>query len=248
MPTSDYIAAIRSRIGSDLLLLPGVTAVIRDRDRFLLARHRHSGLWSLIGGAVEPGEEPDQALHREVGEETGALVRIRGIVGVYGGESMMVTYPNGDKVGYVTTAYDCELRSDAVADQDELIEVGWFSRDEIKTLARRDWIDRVIADVPARRRLSVIRSAVPTDAEQIARVHARSWRETYGKFVDDPDTNPWFGVERRIEMWRTTLRAADSPVMVALRDGEIIGFASAQRTAEPPAVRPEELTALYVVA
>jgi len=248
MPTSEYIATIRSRIGTDLLLLPGATAVIRDRDRFMLARHRHSGLWSLMGGAVEPGEEPAEALHREVGEETGALVRIRGIVGVYGGEPLMVTYPNGDRVGYVTTAFDCELLSDAVADQDELLEVGWFSREEIATLARRDWIDRVITDASERPRFSVVRPATAGDAEAIARVHAQSWRETYGRFVDDPDTNPWFGVERRIDMWSTTLRDADAPVMVAIADGEIIGFAAAKSTPEPEAVRPEELTMLYVVA
>lgn len=98
---SDYVASIRSRIGTDLLLLPGVTAVIRDDDRFLLARHRHSGLWSLIGGGVEPGEEPVAALLREVLEET-----------------------------------------------EELLELGWFPRDAIPSLPRRDWIDRVIADAP----------------------------------------------------------------------------------------------------
>lgn len=148
MPISDYVASIRSRIGTDLLLLPGVTAVIRDGDRFLLARHRHSGLWSLIGGGVEPGEEPADALLREVLEETGAHVRIRGIVGVYGGRPMMVTYPNGDQVGYVTTAYDCELLSEATPDLDELLELGWFDREAIATLPRRDWIDRVIDAAP----------------------------------------------------------------------------------------------------
>lgn len=143
---SDYVASIRSRIGTDLLLLPGVTAVIRDDDRFLLARHRHSGLWSLIGGGVEPGEEPVAALLREVLEETAARVRVRGIVGIYGGEPMMVTYPNGDQVGYVTTAFDCELLSDATPDLEELLELRWFTRDAIPSLPRRDWIDRVIAD------------------------------------------------------------------------------------------------------
>jgi NADH pyrophosphatase NudC (nudix superfamily) len=48
----------------------------------------------------------------------------------------------------VTTAYDCELLSAAVADEDELLEVGWFARDEIAALPRSGWIDRVIADVP----------------------------------------------------------------------------------------------------
>jgi len=150
MPMSDYVRSIRARIGSDLLLLPGVTAVIRDGDRFLLARDRHGGSWSLIGGGVEPGEEPSEALLREVHEETGASVRIRGIVGVYGGEPMMVTYPNGDRVGYVTTAYDCELLGDAVADGEELLEIRWFEREAITALERRVWIDRVIADVSPR--------------------------------------------------------------------------------------------------
>jgi 8-oxo-dGTP pyrophosphatase MutT (NUDIX family) len=146
MPRSDYVASIRERIGSDLLLLPGVTAVIRDGEQFLLARHAHSGLWSLIGGAVEPGEEPSDAVIREVFEETGARIRIDGIVGAYGGRPMMVEYPNGDRVGYVTTAYECRLLDTPHPDMDELLELGWFARDAIFDLPRRDWIDRVISD------------------------------------------------------------------------------------------------------
>lgn len=129
-------------------MLPGVAAVIRDGEQFLLARHAHSGQWSLIGGGVEPGEEPAEAVVREVLEETGARIRLTGIVGVYGGEPMMVEYPNGDLVGYVTTAYQCELLDEAAPDLDEIIELGWFPRDQIKHLRRRAWIDRVIHDAP----------------------------------------------------------------------------------------------------
>ncbi|MDL9980172.1 NUDIX domain-containing protein [Microbacterium candidum] len=146
MPRSAYVESIRARIGHDLLLLPGVTAVIRDGESFLLGRHAHSGLWSLIGGAVEPGEEPAEAVVREVLEETGARIGLTGIVGVYGGASMMVEYPNGDRVGYVSTAYECELLSPATPDLDELTELGWFRRAAIASLPRREWIDRVIGD------------------------------------------------------------------------------------------------------
>ena len=149
MPRSEYIQSIRDRVGNDFLLLPGVSAVIRDGDRFLLARHAHSGLWSLIGGGIEPGEEPAEALRRDVLEETGARVRVAGIIGAYGGEPLMVEYPNGDRVGYVTVAYDCELLSPAAPDMDELLELGWFERDAIAALPRRTWIDRVIADTAA---------------------------------------------------------------------------------------------------
>lgn len=151
MPASEYVSSIRSRIGHDLLLLPGVTAVIRDGDRILLARHVYSRTWSLVGGAVEPGEEPLEAVIREVREELDAEIEVTGIVGVYGGEPLMVTYPNGDRVGYVTTAYECVLRTPPTPDHVEVAEVGWFERSEIASLDRRRWIDRVIADIPTAR-------------------------------------------------------------------------------------------------
>ena len=54
-------------------------AVIRDFDgRFLLVlrdRPPQAGCWSLPGGRVEPGESPQQAMEREVLEETGLVVR-----------------------------------------------------------------------------------------------------------------------------------------------------------------------------
>ncbi|WP_125131814.1 NUDIX domain-containing protein [Microbacterium sp. 10M-3C3] len=146
MSRSPYVARIRDRIGHDLLMLPGVTAVIRDGDRFLLARHAHSGTWSLIGGAVEPLEEPIDAVVREVSEETWARVRVTGVVGAYGGAPLAVTYPNGDAVSYVTTAFACELLDSPTPDGVELVELGWFARDTIPTLDRRPWIDRVLAD------------------------------------------------------------------------------------------------------
>ncbi|WP_434317742.1 NUDIX domain-containing protein [Leifsonia sp. P73] len=146
MPMSDYVLSIRERIGNDFLLLPGVTAVIRDGERFLLARAPHSAEWSLIGGGVEPGEQPAEALAREVFEETGAAVRITGIVGAYGGEPLMVDYPNGDRVGYVTTAYECRLAGKANPDGEEIAELGWYTHEEIRALPRQAWIDQVLAD------------------------------------------------------------------------------------------------------
>ncbi|WP_243768134.1 NUDIX domain-containing protein [Leifsonia sp. TF02-11] len=146
MPMSTYVQSIRDRIGHDFLLLPGVTAVIRDGERFLLARHAATELWSLIGGGIEPGEEPSEALRREVLEETGAEIRILRLVGAYGGDSLAAETPNGDRVGYVTIAYECELLGPAAPDMDELVELAWFDRDAIPALARHEWIDRVVAD------------------------------------------------------------------------------------------------------
>jgi 8-oxo-dGTP diphosphatase len=62
-----------------------VGAVVQDATgRLLLIRRGHdphAGLWSLPGGRVEPGESLEEAVRREVREETGLLVRPGAVVG-----------------------------------------------------------------------------------------------------------------------------------------------------------------------
>lgn len=144
---SDYVRDIRSRIGADFLLLPAVTAVIQDGDRLLLARQRHSRRWSLIGGGVEPGEQPRTAVRREVREEIGVDATVGAVVGAYGGTALETVYPNGDRVGYVTIAYRCTLPTHNLnLETAELLETRWVTRAELATLDRHEWIDEVILD------------------------------------------------------------------------------------------------------
>ena len=49
--------------------------VVRD-CKVLLVNHRKLKMWLPVGGHIEPGEDPEQALHREVREETGLEVEI----------------------------------------------------------------------------------------------------------------------------------------------------------------------------
>jgi ADP-ribose pyrophosphatase YjhB (NUDIX family) len=62
-----------------------VGAIITDpAGRLLLIKRGHepgAGLWSLPGGRVEPGESDEQALIREVREETGLSVRAGRLIG-----------------------------------------------------------------------------------------------------------------------------------------------------------------------
>jgi ADP-ribose pyrophosphatase YjhB (NUDIX family) len=55
-----------------------VAAVVTESDRVLLVRHEKEGTsyWLLPGGGVEFGETLEQALEREVREETGLSVRV----------------------------------------------------------------------------------------------------------------------------------------------------------------------------
>lgn len=152
MPTSAYVERIRARIGPDLLLLPAVTAVIRDGDRFLLARQPGSDVWGLIGGGIEPGEEPADAVEREVVEEIGVRPAVGRLVGAYGGEDLIVEYPNGDRVGYTTMAFECTIPATAeiVFVDGELIEVAWFTIPEMAGLRKDRAVDRMLHDAAAR--------------------------------------------------------------------------------------------------
>ena len=63
----------------------GVGAVVIDADRVLLIKRAHEplkGQWSLPGGRVELGETLEQAVAREVREETGLDVQVGPIVEV----------------------------------------------------------------------------------------------------------------------------------------------------------------------
>lgn len=58
-------------------------AVVRSEQGVLLAQRRELQGWELPGGAAAPGEGEEQALRRELHEETGLEVRVEALSGVY---------------------------------------------------------------------------------------------------------------------------------------------------------------------
>lgn len=136
MTMSPYYRALRARTGPDLLLMPAVAAVIRDdHGRLLVQRNQHDQ-WSLPAGAIEPGEAPARAVAREVHEETGLHVRPTRVLGVVGGEQCRVTYPNGDRVEYFVTVFECVIvGGELIESNDETASLHWFMPDEMPRLA-----------------------------------------------------------------------------------------------------------------
>jgi 8-oxo-dGTP diphosphatase len=103
-------AAIRARIGSAPLILPGATSLIRDpQGRVLLVRRKDSGLWSMPGGLLELGESLAGTVIRETREETALRVEPTRIRAVFGGHR--VVFPGGDVLYPIATWFECALHS-----------------------------------------------------------------------------------------------------------------------------------------
>lgn len=134
---TSYLMKLRGLVGNRLLLVPSVAAIIHDQDGNLLLQEKASGEgWSLPAGAIEPGETPQEAIIREVVEETGLTVAPTTILGVFGGTEFRYSYPNGHQVEYVVTLFKCEVLADqGFWTDNETRSLEYFARDDMPPLA-----------------------------------------------------------------------------------------------------------------
>jgi 8-oxo-dGTP diphosphatase len=108
---------------------PTASALIIDGEgRVLLARRAadpDAGLWDLLGGFIEEGEEPLAALRREIEEETALRIEPGEFLG---------GYPDryGDEGIYTLNLYwSAQISGGALVLDEELAEVGWFGPEEL---------------------------------------------------------------------------------------------------------------------
>jgi ADP-ribose pyrophosphatase YjhB (NUDIX family) len=92
-------------------------AVIRSGGRVLLAARDTLRGWELPGGALRTGESLEDALRREVREETGLDVRVRRQVGVYSRTGFRA---------HVAHVFECEVAGGELRPSPETPDLAWF--------------------------------------------------------------------------------------------------------------------------
>jgi 8-oxo-dGTP diphosphatase len=126
--------------------LVGVGAIIIEGERVVLVKRGHApllGKWSVPGGVLELGETLREAAAREAKEETGLLVEVGQLLGVFD----RVLRDSEDRIlyHYVLIDFLCrrvggELKADGDAE-----EARWFERGEIAALKLAADTEDVIA-------------------------------------------------------------------------------------------------------
>ncbi|HSI32446.1 MAG: NUDIX domain-containing protein [Phycisphaerae bacterium] len=145
MPTPDFILELRKKVGPATLCLPGVCAVvINSAGQVLLQLRGDLKRWGLLGGILEPGEEPADGVAREVFEEAGVRVEPERITGVY--TTPVLTYPNGDRAQYTITTFRCRPVPDGQpprVNDDESLDVRYFDPAELPADLHAAHVDRL---------------------------------------------------------------------------------------------------------
>ncbi|WP_144803977.1 NUDIX domain-containing protein [Curtobacterium sp. BH-2-1-1] len=138
MPTPEYVLSLREKIGTDLLWLTGVTAVVTrgegaDRE-LLVVRRADTGAYTPVTGIVDPGEEPAVAAEREVLEEADVIAVAERLAWVQVLPEM--TYPNGDRAQYLDLVFTCRYVSGTPAPADgENTEAFWAPLDALPAMS-----------------------------------------------------------------------------------------------------------------
>ncbi|MHA2226555.1 MAG: NUDIX domain-containing protein [Candidatus Hodarchaeales archaeon] len=111
----------------------GVGGVIIYNNQILLVKLTYgpaTGMWLIPGGLVDPGETLNEAVIREIYEETGQRVIPLGIIGV---RSMV---RESDNLTDLYCIFLCQIASELQPlkrDRTEIKEISWISLDELES-------------------------------------------------------------------------------------------------------------------
>ncbi len=107
---------------------PAVIMLIEHEDKCLLARGARfpANFVSVLAGFVEPGESLEDTVAREVFEECGVSV-----TDIAYASSQPWPFPSSLMLGFRARALDPALTLDPA----EILEAGWYTRDQVRTLA-----------------------------------------------------------------------------------------------------------------
>ena len=125
-----YIQEIRKYVGHSPIMVTAAMCIIYDKEKEILFEKRtDNGMWCVPGGALELGESLEEALKREVKEETSLDIFNPKLFDVRAGVHMI--YPNKDEVYYTDVVYEINEYKGELKPDSESKELCWIKIDEL---------------------------------------------------------------------------------------------------------------------
>ncbi len=116
-----------------------IVAVVKDGEELLLARSRRhpAGFYSVLAGFVDPGENLEETIHREIREEVGIEVKN---IRYFGSQAW--PFPDSLMIAF-TAEY---AGGDITIDHEEISDAAWFKMDEFPKIPSTISISRALID------------------------------------------------------------------------------------------------------
>ncbi|GAA1070191.1 NUDIX domain-containing protein [Kitasatospora nipponensis] len=107
-------------------VVPSVTAVVTDdAGRLLLIHKKDNDLWALPGGGHDIGESVARTVEREVREETGILVEVMAVTGLYTDPGHVMAYDDGEVRQQFSICFRARPVGGELQTSEESKEVRW---------------------------------------------------------------------------------------------------------------------------
>ena len=147
------------RIGKLAKLAPSSSAIIFDSTRqcVLLTRRTDNGRWCLPGGAIDPGESYVECCAREVLEETGLVVNVGRLIGVYSSPHHIIEYADGNRIQGLSLIFEAAVFGGKLCITDEVTELGYFSPEQMKSMEVMEQVHERVADAFAGQEAAFVR-------------------------------------------------------------------------------------------
>jgi len=107
-----------------------VSALVCNEDKILFVQEGkenvHYGKWNMPGGHLEEGEKLIEAVKREIKEETGLIVDVQGLIGIYN---------NFNRKHYIQYVFKCKpIKGEIKAQRGEILNIAWMKKNDVELM------------------------------------------------------------------------------------------------------------------
>ena len=147
------------RIGKLGKIVTACDAVIFDsaEEKVLHTRRTDNGRWCLPGGAMDPGESASECCARGVLEETGLVVSVGRLIGVYSTPHRITEYADGNRKQALDLVFEAVRISGELSVSDETTELGYFLPEQMKSMDVMELFHERVNDAFARKGAAFLR-------------------------------------------------------------------------------------------